>query len=184
MSPQDTLASLISQPLIRPNASIPKLPGIYLLYDHTETPRYIGETGNLWNRVYCNHCAGDGNSHKWACHYNHGRLWHSSKSTHTDMADGKIAKKLRAALARRYCLVRVLPLPSLSDRFLRRELERAVRDIAPNPMNDWNDQKSIPTCAPDELIDQLVIDLGWGHAQQGALERQAARWAKAAGQSI
>ncbi|WP_417729491.1 hypothetical protein [Roseovarius sp.] len=178
MSPQDTLNALLRKPRIRPCSEIETLPGLYLLYDHTETPRYIGETGNLQKRVYLNHCSGDENSHKWVCHYNHGRLWHSRKSPATDAVDGAVAKALRAKLARRFCSARVLPLPGLTDKGARKALEKAVRAIAPDPMNDWNDQKLIPTCAPDELIDQLLDELGWDAVQRASLDAQQARWLK------
>lgn len=179
MTPESALKALLNSPRIQPCPEIQELPGLYLLYDHTETPRYIGETSNLRNRVYLNHCAGDENSHKWVCHYNHGRLWHSRKSPFTCTSDGKIAKKMRAEFSRRFCSARVLPLSGMTKPESRKALEKGVRAIAPGSMNDWNDRKLIKTCAPDDLIDQLLNELCWGSSSRASLKAQEARWLKA-----
>ncbi|MFC7706036.1 hypothetical protein ACFQXB_17795 [Plastorhodobacter daqingensis] len=147
-----------------------------MLYDHEGVPRYIGESGDLQHRIWSNHCVGDPNSHKWVCRYNAGRLWHVRNHDYTNENDGKTAKQLRAILARRFCAVRVLPIPELIQKSDRLALERAVQAIAPDPMNDWVNQKRIPASEPEDLVDQLLDDLGWGVAQRSALDRQAELW--------
>lgn len=75
-------------------------------------------------------------------------------------------------------MARVLALPSTMDTLARRRLAKVVRAIAPDPMNDWNDQKSIPTCAPDGLIDQLLDELAWDDAVRLSHDAQEGRWSK------
>lgn len=175
MTPADALSTLISAPLFRPTEIHDRAPGLYVLHDHTDVPRYIGMTMNLRHRISSNHCVGDLNSHKWVAAYNAGRLWHDPRSPLSNAVDGKIAKALRATLVRSCCRVRVLRLPEITTADLD-VLEKAVRALAPDPMNDWNDQKSIPSYEPAELVDRLLDDLGWDSSRREAIERQAARW--------
>lgn len=175
MSPQTALTDLSRAPLIELGDAPDGVPGLYLLHDHTHTPRYIGKTGNLHHRIHSNHCVGNVNSHKFVCAYNAGRLWHSTAKADRGSIDGKLAKRLRAELARRHCRVRVLPLPGIGQDELG-FLETQVRRIAPAPMNDWNDNKNIPSSEPRELVDNLLDELGWGEAERAALARQEALW--------
>lgn len=175
MTPDDALAALSAASLILPSEAPEGIAGLYLLHDHERVPRYIGQTHNLRHRIWSNHCVGDLNSHKWVAAYNAGRLWHDSRQSCSDRADGKIAKELRAELARRHCRVRVLPLAGTSPLQLR-QLEAGVRAIAPDPMNDWNNQKEIPAIEPVELVDALLDELCWEGNRISALSRQAARW--------
>ena len=71
--------------------------------------------------------------------------------------------------------MRVLPLPGISETELG-QLEAQVRRLAPNPMNDWNDNKKIPASEPRELVDTLLDELGWGEVERAALARQEALW--------
>jgi len=178
MKPETALEQLCNAPLQRPNRELPRVPGLYLLYDHEGVPRYIGETGNLQHRVWSNHCVGDPNSHKWVCRYNAGRLWHLRKHSFTDENDGRKAKLLRAYLARHFCAAKVLPLPHLTKRPDRVALEGAVQAIAPDPMNDWVNSKVISASEPKDLVDQLLDELRWSVDEREALDRQAARWRK------
>ena len=175
MTPHDALKALISASPIRPIDAPAGVAGLYLLHDHQEVPRYIGKTTDLRRRILSNHCAGDLNSHKWVAAFNAGRLWHDRKNPLSHAADGKLAKQLRAELARTFCRARILCLPNISAAELG-SLETAVRAIAPDPMNDWNDQKAIPAAEPVELVDRLLDALGWDNTRRAALERQSLRW--------
>lgn len=176
MPPTAALEALTTAPLIRLENVPRNVPGLYLLHDHEQVPRYVGKTMNLWHRVWSNHCAGDENSHKFVAAYNAGRLWHSRKNALSDAGDGKVAKELRKLLAREFCRARALPLPTISEYDLG-VLEDRVRAIAPEPINDWNDIKQIPTMEPVELVDRLLDQIGWTADQRAKLDRQAARWA-------
>lgn len=175
MTPDAALEALASAPPIRPIDAPHGVAGLYLLHDHQQIPRYIGKTTNLRRRIFSNHCAGDLNSHKWVAAFNAGRLWHDRKNPMSDANDGSIAKQLRTELARTYCRARILCLPGISSAELG-SLETAVRAIAPDPMNDWNDQKAIPAVEPVELVDHLLDLLGWDVGKRAALERQSRRW--------
>ena len=161
--------------MISPEDAPKRTPGLYLLHDHENVPRYIGQTMDLWDRIYLRHCSGDGNSHKWSTAFNAGRLWHDRKNPKSVGADGKIAKALRAQLARRYCHVRVLPMPEKSAPDLS-NLEHAVRKVAQGSMTDWNDQKAIRAVEPTELVDRLIRELRWGTEKRDAIDRQAIIW--------
>lgn len=157
-------------------ADIPEGQGLYALFDHVGMPRYIGMTANdLRYRINGNHPAGDGNSHKFSCRYNAGRLFHSRKDPRTDPIDGKLAKTLRAAFARRFCRANVVIISGLTRAQLR-DLESLVKSLAPAETILWNDIKAITPSEPAPLVDKLLDELQWDCKSRDALERQAQRW--------
>ena len=175
MTPTDALATLLAASLL-PLANTPsRTAGLYHLTDLDGFPRYIGSSTNLYRRIWSNHCAGDGNSHKHSTVLNAGRLYYDRKDGRSCPTDGKAAKALRAMVAREFGGVRVLELPGWSKVDLE-HLEKAVKDLAPPPTKLWNDRKRLPASEPVELVDRMLDRLGWSGAQRAALDRQNARW--------
>ncbi len=157
-------------------ADVPHGSGIYALYDHEGEPRYIGITGNdLRDRIYSRHAAGDGNSHKFSTVYNAGRMFHTRRHPATCSTDGAVAKELRRNFARRYCAAVAIPLPSLSFQQLL-ALEHEICRLAPPDARRWNDSRALEVIEPTELVDDLLLSLGWDCRRLAAVSRQAERW--------
>lgn len=148
--------------------------GVYALYDHEQRPAYIGLTTDLRHRIWSNHPAGDGNSHKFSTAYNAGRMFHCRKDSRSCPNDGPVAKKLRALFAREYCGAVIYPLPGFTKHDLD-PIEVALRRMAPPEATRWNDIKALDACEPAELVDQLLARLNWNTIQIAAIERQAER---------
>jgi hypothetical protein len=148
--------------------------GVYALYDHEHRPAYIGLSTNLRRRIWNNHAAADGNSHKFSTAYNAGRMFHCRKNPSSCPTDGPVAKKLRTLFAREFCRAVIYPLPGFSKRDLD-PVEAALRSMAPAQATRWNDIKALDAREPAELVDQLLTALNWNAVQRDAIQRQAAR---------
>src|SRR5450759_332786 len=112
IDPATCLDLLISQDL-KSLDDLPEAQGIYALADHRGVLRYIGMTANdtFRNRINSRHVTGsEGNSHKFACAYNVGRMWYGKGCGEQDPHDGKLARQLRQNFIRQYCKAVYVPL--------------------------------------------------------------------------
>lgn len=176
MTPERVLTLLLET---RPTFALSDLVnerGIYALYDHEGSPRYIGVTEmGLRKRVCQYHVGGDDNSHKFSTIYNAGRLFHTRGDSYSDPSDGRIAKKLRRLFARSRCRAVGVPLLKLNRAELY-ALEREVRRIAPPSARSWNDIRVLDAYEPAKALDVLLEELCWPRSAIDALDRQAKRW--------
>lgn len=173
IDPATCLDLLISQDL-KSLDDLPEAQGLYALADHRGMLRYIGMTANdtFRKRIKSRHVSGsEWNSHKFACAYNVGRMWHSRNRSEQDPLDGKLARQLRQNFIRQYCKAVCVPLQIQKPELL--ALESAVLRIAPLEMQDWNGRRFGSEPEPRDLIDSLIVDLGWSKAKCQAIERQA-----------
>jgi hypothetical protein len=135
---------------------------------------YIGMTANdsFRKRINGRHVTGsEGNSHKFACAYNVGRMWYGKKCSEQDPVDGSLARRLRQIFVRLHCRVAYVPL-QLKEAELR-TLESDVLSIAPPGMRVWNGKRFWSEPEPWELVDSLIEDLGWSAANREAVGRQS-----------
>jgi hypothetical protein len=168
------LRRLITQEPVKLSEVTSRHAGVYALYDHERRPAYIGLSTDLRRRVWSNHAAGDGNSHKFSTAYNAGRMFHCRKNPYSCPTDGSMAKRLRTLFAREYCGAVIYPLPNFTKHDLDR-VEVALRRMAPAEATRWNDIKTLDAREPTELVNQLLTTLNWNAVQQAAIVRQAAR---------
>lgn len=172
IDPVTCLELLVSQEL-KPLDLLPETQGIYALADHRGALRYIGMTAkdSFRKRISSRHVTGsEGNSHKFACAYNVGRMWYGKKYSEQDPVDGGLARRLRQIFIRRHCRAAFVSL-QLKEAELR-TLESGVLSIAPAGMRDWNGKRLWSDPEPGELVDSLIEKLGWSAASRGAIERQ------------
>ena len=174
MQPEVILNLLRSSPIRL--VDLPKGPGLYGLYDHNGSLRYIGETSmGIRRRVYNYHCAGDGNSHKYSSYYNVGRLYHSRKDPLSDGIAGKLAKGVRAQFARRFC--RAVGVALLGRTSLQlKAIEKQIVCIARPTEIEWNGSRQIPTSERTLHFEKLIDSLELPVDQMHALDKQAERW--------
>jgi hypothetical protein len=153
---------------------LPEAQGIYALADHRGALRDIGMTVNasFRKRIYNRHVTGsEGNSHKFACAYNVGRMWYKKKCSDQDPTDGFLARRLRQVFIRRHCRAMYVPLQLKKAELQTRE--SGALNIARIGMRDWNGKRFWSQPEPRELVDSIIEDLGWSSANCGAIERQA-----------
>jgi DNA polymerase-3 subunit epsilon len=149
--------------------------GLYGLCDHFGQLHYFGMTDSdsFKDRIWHRHITGsEERSHKLACNYSVGRMWHDRKHPDASKEDGTIARKVRQAFIRRHCVFVCMPL-KLSKQELKR-LEDGVIDLAWPRIADWNKtRKRVATFPePRDLVDEVIGDLGLGEEEQAALDRQ------------
>ena len=173
---RDALDQLLSQNLRRLD-DMPDAIGLYGLGDHKGKLHYFGRTdsNSFRDRIWNRHITGsEGNSHKLACNYSVGRLWHDPKHSSTKVADGKIARRVRQALIRKYCGFVCLSLEMTKSEL--HLLEKGVIELARPHIADWNGtRKRVSTFEePTELVDEIIRDLELNASQIEALERQRA----------
>lgn len=175
MSPDAILSGLLSAPPIQLDA-LPTEQGIYALYDHTGTSRYIGITQmGLKRRIWNYHVGGDDNSHKYSTIYNAGRMFHSRNDIQTDKLDGPVAKKLRRLFARQHCRAVGIPLPGL-DKAELFAIETEVRRLAPAEALSWNNLRGLDAYEPVEAVDAFLKKILWEPKLLAAVARQSERW--------
>lgn len=154
--------------------------GLYALVSHEDRVRYIGETKNdtFYKRIANRHVTGsEGNSHKFSCEYNVGRMWRGDqKAPGFVQEDARAAKKLRTSFIHRYCRALWIPVSGTSEEI--RALEQEVIGIALSGMVLWNGGRSRRSSfeEPQLLVDQLINDLGVDRATLEALARQERRY--------
>jgi hypothetical protein len=176
--PSIVLRELVSREPVRLGA-LPHDHGIYALHDHAGAIRYIGITKSIdsgfFDRIHNRHVTGsEGRSHKFSHAYNTGRMWRSKRDASPDAC---LAKRLRAQFIRRYCRATFVGVP-LSLHAELPGLEKAVKALAPQGMDDWADTRTfVPEIEPAELVDALLDDLRFSPDQRAAIERQAALYA-------
>lgn len=177
MRPETLLDVLLGTPAV----DLDRLPfeqGIYALYDHTGTARYIGVTEmGLRKRIFRYHVGGDGNSHKFSTVFNAGRMFHERNDPFTDQSDGRIAKELRRLFSRSRCRAVGQALPGLSKAELF-GLEGEVRRLAPASALSWNDVRALDAYEPRQALDAFLGDIRWSSSKLDAIARQALRWEK------
>ena len=151
--------------------------GIYGLFDHTGTFRYIGSTSSraetFYKRIHQRHRTGSENtSHYFSFMYNTGRLWRRRNDPATK-SDGDIAKKLRNAFIAQHCGAVWVPLPDHADIS---GLEAQVIALAPTEMIAWNRRGMEPYEEPSTLVDALIEELRLSPVERAALGRQLERF--------
>jgi hypothetical protein len=173
IDPATCLELLASQEL-KSLDDLPETQGIYALADHRGALRYIGMTAkdSFRKRINSRHVTGsEGNSHKFACAYNVGRMWYGKKCSEQDPVDGGLARRLRQIFIRRHCRAAYVPLQLKKAEL--QTLESGVLNIAPIGMRDWNGKRFWSEPEPRDLVGSLIVDLGWSAADREAIERQA-----------
>lgn len=151
--------------------------GIYGLFDHTGTFRYIGSTSSqaetFYKRIHQRHRTGSENtSHYFSYMYNTGRLWRCRNDPATK-SDGDIAKKLRNAFIAQHCGAVWVPLPDHADIS---GLEAQAIALAPAEMIAWNRRGMEPYEEPTTLVDALIEELRLSPVERAALGRQLKRF--------
>ncbi|MCW2286756.1 hypothetical protein M2323_004546 [Rhodoblastus acidophilus] len=176
LTPRHALDHLLSQPFRRLD-DMPDAIGLYGLGDHSGVLHYVGMTDSdsfrdrIWNR----HIAGsEDRSHKLACNYSVGRLWHDRKHPRANERDGAIARRVRQAFIRKHCGFVCLPLKMPKDEL--RRLEKGVIDLAWPDIADWNKtRKRVAKFEePFELVNEIIRDLKLSVDEIAALDRQNA----------
>lgn len=176
LTAKDALDILLSQKHQR----LERMPdgiGLYGLGDHEGRLHYFGKTDSdsFRDRIWSRHISGsEDRSHKLACNYAVGRMWHDRKHPGTNASDGAVSRRVRQAFIRRYCGFVCLPL-TLSSIDLR-ALERAVIDLAGPQLADWNgSRRRVATFdEPIELVDDVIHTLGLSDGEIAAIDRQDA----------
>lgn len=150
---------------------LPSTYGIYALWDHTWTIRYIGCTPKATEgfniRVGRKHVAGsEGMSHKFSHAYCVERMWRYSKRIHPDAsgsaqseADASLAKRLRTLFIRKHCRVSLVEIsPTRSNDYFRvlTDLECEVKALAPSYMKSWDGTRFKPEAEPIMLVDEVL----------------------------
>lgn len=150
--------------------------GVYGLVDHHGALRYIGSTVStsqtFYERIHQRHRTGsEDGSHYFSRMYNTGRMWRKRNDPAT-RADGDIAKALRNAFIAEHCRAIWVPLPDDTDIA---GLERAVIERAPMEAVAWNRRASSVYPEPEDLVDEIILRLGFGARELAALGRQKQR---------
>lgn len=175
-TPAEILEALkVSLP--RPTSEAPRdCRGIYGLFDHTGTFRYIGSTSaqneTFYKRIHQRHRTGsETSSHYFSRMYNTGRMWRRRNDPPTK-TDGDIAKALRNEFVARHCGCVWVPLP---DHANIAELEMQVIALAPPEMVAWNRRGMEVYNEPVDLVDALIAELRLSSLERTALFRQRDR---------
>ena len=162
----------------QPTSAAPRdVRGIYGLFDHTGTFRYIGSTSSMdeafYKRIHRRHRTGsETHSHYFAHMYNTGRMW--VDRTNPDMVqEMKIVRRLRQAFIERHCGCTWVALPDHSDIA---GLEAQVIALAPPNMVAWNRRGMAAYDEPVELVDALIEHMGLSAFERAALGRQRERF--------
>ncbi|MPR06504.1 hypothetical protein [Microvirga tunisiensis] len=176
LTAHDALDHLLSQPLRRFD-DMPDAVGLYGLGDHEGKLHYFGMTDSdsFRDRIWSRHITGsEERSHKLACNYSVGRLWHDRHHPSTNARDGEIARRVRQAFIRKHCGFVCLPLKPTKDEL--RRLEKGVIALAWPHIADWNKtRKRVATFEePKEMVNEIIRELGLGVSEIAALERQNA----------
>lgn len=175
MNPKTVLERLLGNPAVQLD-DLPVQQGVYALYDHEGSARYIGVTEmGLRKRIHRYHVGGDGNSHKFSTIFNAGRMFHTRDDAFTHPGDGRTAKELRRLFSRKCCRAVGLALPQLPKAELY-ALEADVRRIAPDSALSWNDVRALDAYEPSEFLDEFLKEIHWPDAKLEAVARQAERW--------
>lgn len=179
LTARDALDQLLAQPLRR-LGDMPNAIGLYGLGDHEGKLHYFGMTDSdsFRDRIWSRHITGSEDcSHKLACNYSVGRLWHDRKQPAANDRDGKIARRVRQAFIRKHCGFVCLSLNMTKGELKR--LEDGVIDLAWPHIADWNEtRKRVATFEePRELVDKTICELGLGTSDIAALDRQNAIYA-------
>jgi hypothetical protein len=169
----NVLDALLKQtPTRLPN--LPKVGGIYMLYDHTGKAKYIGMTSpekGFYDRIYKRHRSGSEDRHKYSSYYNVGRMWRDRDNAQ-DCLDSKTSKKLRNKFIEKYCSAAYVEI-ELSKLELR-ALEDKVIKIAPMEVKPWNSNQMEVRLLdePIELVDIIIAELNFSKSQVDAINRQ------------
>lgn len=169
LDPESIYRNLLDQERLALSA-LPGTHGIYALFDHAGTMRYVGITmkdrHGFHGRINNRHVAGsEARSHKFSHAYNTGRMWRARRDAGPD---AMLAKGLRTRFARRYCRATVLPL---EENLLARlpALETAVQAAAPTGQLLWLSKRGFEPCAePEVLVDDLLAELRFMPEQRAA----------------
>lgn len=176
LTARDALDHLLSQTL-RHFDDMPDAIGLYGLGDHEGKLHYFGMTDrdSFRDRIWSRHITGsEDRSHKLACNYSVGRLWHDRNHPSMNSHDGAIARRVRQAFIRKHCGFVCLPLKITTGEL--RWLEDGVIDLAWPHIADWNKtRKRVATFEePKELVNEIIRELRLGVSEIAALERQSA----------
>lgn len=142
----------------RPTSEAPRdVRGIYGLFDHTGTFRYIGSTSSVaetfYKRIHQRHRTGsESTSHYFSRMYNTGRMWRLRNDPATK-SDGDIAKGQRNAFIARHCGCTWVVLPDDADIS---GLEAEVIALAPSDMVAWNCRGMDVYHEPVEKVNALI----------------------------
>jgi DNA polymerase III subunit epsilon len=182
-----TLATnVLAQILDQVPTQLPKLPkagGIYMLYDHTSEPKYIGMTGpekGFYDRIYRRHRTGSEHvSHQYSAYYNVGRMWRNRNDA-KKCVDSKTSKMLRNKFIELNCSATFveIDLPTSALEVLETEIIR----IAPPGVKPWNGRRNA-VCLLDEptvLVDEVIAKLNMSTSQIEAINRQREKYCKRA----
>lgn len=151
--------------------------GIYGLVDHNGDLRYIGSTAStsqtFYERIHRRHRTGsEDSSHYFSRMYNAGRMWRMRNDPLT-RSDGLIAKALRNAFIAENCRAIWVPLPDDADIV---GLEQNVIALAPTDAVAWNRRANDVYSEPEDLVEKIIVQLGYGASELAALERQKQRY--------
>jgi DNA polymerase III subunit epsilon len=179
-NPEDILAALLTAAPQKTEHAPKDSRGIYGLIDHHGDLRYIGSTKSasqtLNERIHHRHRTGSEDlSHYFSRMYNTGRMWRAPKDD-ASLIDGKVAKALRNRFIAEYCRAVWVPLPDNADIA---GLERAVIALAPAEAIRWNNRATEAYAEPVDLVDAIIVQLGFGAEEIAALERQNQRYSAA-----
>jgi hypothetical protein len=164
-------------------ADLPNEHGVYALFDHSGSIRYIGVTESpdmgFWRRIFQYHVTGsEGRSHKFSQAYNTGRMWRSRKGNPEQLTvNAKLAKSLRTKFCRTYCKATYVAIPrsAAPDNFFQflTQLESQIQRIAPSVMRTWEGIKFRAVAEPIELVDKLIASAGFSSTDCSAFDTQA-----------
>lgn len=176
ITPREALDSLLSAPL-RKLEDMPPGIGLYGLGDHLGELHYFGMTDSdsFRDRIWHRHISGsEDRSHKLACNYSVGRIWHDRKHPEARASDGALARRVRQEFIRRHCVFVCLPLDL--DRMTLGRLEKGVIDLSWPHIADWNKtRKRVATFhEPRALVNEIIEDLHLSQEEIDGLDRQDA----------
>lgn len=177
LTPAKILARL-QQAKPQPTFAAPRdVRGIYGLFDHTGTFRYIGSTSSLdeafYKRIHQRHRTGsETHSHYFAHMYNTGRMWVDRTDPET-VQEMRIVRRLRQAFIERHCGCTWVALPDHIDIA---GLEAQVIALAPPDMIAWNRRGMAAYDEPVDLVDALIEHMGLSAFERAALGRQRKRF--------
>lgn len=171
------ILDLLMKATPRPTSDAPRdARGIYGLFDHSGTFRYIGSTSSaaetFYKRIHRRHRTGsESSSHYFSRMYNTGRMWRLRNDPATT-SDGDIAKALRNAFIARHCGCTWVTLPDDADIS---GLEAQVIALAPSKMVAWNRRGMEVYDEPVGLVDALIEEMRLPPVERAAIGRQRDR---------
>lgn len=172
------ILDLLTQARPRPTSEAPRdARGIYGLFDHTGTFRYIGSTASsaetFYKRIHQRHRTGsETHSHYFARMYNTGRMWVDRTDPETAM-EMQTVRRLRQAFIARHCGCTWVGLPDHADIA---GLEAQVIALARPEMVAWNRRGMAVYDEPVDLVDALIAELRLSPVERAALTRQHDRF--------